>query len=48
MIFCSKEECPARRMVEAKYPGAAKICIVDGGWMVFEFMSDYETWRKQK
>jgi hypothetical protein len=26
----------------------AKIVRVDGGWLVFDTMTDYDTWRKQK
>ncbi len=37
-----------RKQVVARYPEAAKIVKVEGGYMVFEFMSDYETWKNQK
>ena len=29
-------------------PWAAKIVKVDGGYIAFESVSDYQTWRKQK
>lgn len=29
-------------------PWAAKIVKVEGGYMAFESVSDYQTWRKQK
>ena len=28
-------------------PWAAKVVKVDGGWMGFESVADYETWAKQ-
>ena len=37
-----------RKEVFAQNPSAAKILKVEGGYMVFEFMSDYETWKNQK
>lgn len=37
-----------RKHVVAQYPGAAKIVKVDGGYMVFMFVSDYDTWKNQK
>lgn len=40
----------AKSMKEAKEnnPGAAKIVKVDGGYMIFATIADYDTWRKQK
>jgi len=29
-------------------PWAAKIVRVDGGWMCFESVADYQTWKKQQ
>ena len=46
--FYSGEEYKSRKEVEKAARGAAKIVKVDGGWMVFDTMSDYETWRSQK
>jgi hypothetical protein len=37
-----------RKEVVAQNLGAAKIVKVEGGYMVFEYMSDYETWKNQK
>lgn len=37
-----------RKQVVAANPSAAKIVKVEGGYMVFEFMSDYQTWKNQK
>lgn len=28
-------------------PWAAKIVKVEGGWMAFESVADYETWQRQ-
>ena len=40
----------AKTAAEAKklYPGAAKIKKVTGGYMIFESISEYETWKNQK
>jgi hypothetical protein len=37
-----------RKEVVAQHPGAAKIVKVEGGYMVFEYMADYEIWKSQK
>lgn len=37
-----------RKEVAKQYPSAAKIVKVCGGYMVFEFLIDYETWENQK
>lgn len=37
-----------RKEVVAQHPGAAKIVKVCGGYMVFESMADYATWKNQK
>lgn len=29
-------------------PWAAKVVKVDGGYMAFESVADYETWKRQK
>ena len=29
-------------------PWAAKVAKVDGGYLAFESVADYQTWRKQK
>ena len=34
--------------IHAEYLGAAKIEIVEGGWMIFRFYGDWETWKNQK
>jgi len=41
-------EAKTRREAERKAPDAAKIVKVDGGYMAFAFLSDYQTWREQK
>ncbi len=30
------------------YPWASKVVKVEGGYMCFESIDDYETWKKQK
>lgn len=37
-----------RKEVEKEYPSAAKIVKVEGGYMVFAFLQDYNTWKNQK
>lgn len=37
-----------RKQAAAECPWAAKIVKVDGGYMCFEAVTDYETWRAQK
>lgn len=37
-----------RKAVIAQYPSAAKIVKVEGGYKVFETMTDYQTWIGQK
>ena len=41
---------PAKNLKAAKkeYPWACKVIKVDGGYMCFEFLTDYDTWKKQK
>jgi len=36
-----------RRQAAAECPWAARIVRVDGGWMCFESLTDYATWRAQ-
>lgn len=45
--FCSERDYSSRGEVCTLFPGW-KVVRVCGGWMVFEFIEDYETWRKQK
>ena len=37
-----------RTMVQKLAPWAAKIIKVDGGYMAFESLDDYKTWKNQK
>jgi hypothetical protein len=37
-----------RKQAVAECPWAAKIVKVEGGYMCFESITDYETWRNQK
>lgn len=46
--FYPSEEYKSRKEVEKAARGAAKIVKVDGGWMAFDTVTDYEMWRKQK
>jgi hypothetical protein len=43
-------ECYAnvKEVKQATASWADKIVKVDGGWLVFESVSDYETWKNQK
>ena len=36
-----------RKEVVAQYPSAAKIVKVNGGYMVFDCVGDYQTWKNQ-
>ena len=47
-LFCSEEHYKSRAAVAAEYPAAAKIVKTFGGWMMFEFYTDYLVWKKQK
>lgn len=38
----------SRKQAKDTAPWAAKIVKVDGGYVAFESIADYETWRKQK
>lgn len=46
--FCSEENYRSRAAVAARYPAAAKVARAPGGWMVFEFYTDYLAWKKRK
>lgn len=46
-MFVSCENYENLEAVEMEYPGAAHIEEVEGGWMVFEAVTDYETWSGQ-
>jgi hypothetical protein len=39
--------CETHEQAEDLAPWAAIIVQVEGGWMAFESMADYETWSKQ-
>lgn len=41
-------EVETREEAEAACPWAARIVDVEGGWMCFESVADYETWRRQQ
>lgn len=38
----------SRKQAIAQCPWASKIVKVEGGYLAFESLSDYETWRKQR
>lgn len=46
-IFCSADNYETIDEVKDVYPGAAIVIEVEGGWMVFETVTDYETWQNQ-
>jgi hypothetical protein len=41
-------QCKDRRTAKRLAPYAAKIVKVEGGFLAFRFIVDYETWKKQK
>lgn len=41
-------QCETRKQAETECPWASKIEKVEGGYMCFESISDYETWKNQK
>jgi hypothetical protein len=45
IMFVANEN---RKEVVKQYPSAVKIVKVCCGYMVFEFLGDYETWKNQK
>lgn len=46
--FVSQQDYANIEAVQDAYPGAAEIVEVKGGWMVFDTVTDAETWRNQK
>jgi hypothetical protein len=40
--------CKTRKTAKKKAPSAAKIVKVEGGYLAFEFYTDYEIWKNQK
>lgn len=46
-VFCARDEYKTKKKVIEAYPGW-RVTPVTGGWLAFEWDSDYETWRKQK
>lgn len=46
--FASQQDYENIEAVRAEYTGAAYIVEVDGGWMVFDTVTDAETWRNQE
>jgi hypothetical protein len=41
-------ECKSRSTAIRRCPWAAKIARVCGGFMAFEFITDFEIWKNQK
>ena len=41
-------ECKARGTAKRQAPWAAKIVKVEGGYMAFESIDDFEVWKRQK
>ncbi len=48
MTYARQPDYKNRAAVVAAYPSAEKIVKVYGGWAVFEDLTEYETWKKQK
>lgn len=46
--FASQQDYENIDAVRNEYPGAAEIVEVDGGWRVFDTVTDAETWKTQK
>ncbi len=42
------EGCKTAKEAKEKATWASKVVKVEGGYMAFEFMSDYTTWKNQK
>jgi hypothetical protein len=40
--------CKKRKTAEKRAPWASFIAKCDGGYMAFEFMSDYDLWRNEQ
>ena len=45
--FASQQDYADIDAVSNAYPWAAEIIEVDGGWMVFDTVTDADTWRAQ-
>ena len=41
-------ECKTRKTAIRRAPWAAKIVKVEGGYMAFEYVTDYEVWKNQQ
>lgn len=41
-------ECGTRKQAQVACPWAAKIVKVEGGYMCFESVDDYNTWLRQR
>ena len=39
--------CKTLRTAKRRAPWAVKLAKVCGGWIAFESLADYETWRRQ-
>lgn len=46
--FVSNQDYKSIRAVRNAYVCAFKILAVEGGWMVFDSMNDFQTWRNQR
>ncbi len=46
--FARSTDYKSAAFVKQAYPSAYKIEKVDGGWMVFETINEYNTWKRQK
>ena len=46
--FCNNNDYQSQTEVEDAYPAAAEVIEVEGGWMVFDTVTDADTWRNQE
>ena len=47
-MFCTENDYNTVDDVRATYPGAARIVDVEGGWLVFASIADFEIWSAQQ
>ena len=45
--FCHESDYSSLESVMGEYPSVACIEVVEGGWMVFDFHTDFDIWRQQ-
>lgn len=45
--FCNEFDYRSLESVMCEYPSAACVEVVEGGWMVFDFYTDFDIWCQQ-